>query len=154
MSSCRLSATTPYNSAGLASLMRGSLRLSPIIVVLFIFTMATLKSPLCTLCCVSMVFFYSFNFCLVYPKITARVTTSSLAVYGIYGSVGLVCEAIAGDPPISYSWTGPDGLSPGDTDGSITVTISTYGDYTCAATNDVGTRRVTLETVTDLFEGK
>ena len=102
---------------------------------------------------VCMVFFYGFNFCLVYPKITARVTTSSIAVYGIHGSVDLVCEATAGDPPISYSWTGPDGqaLSPGDTDGSITVTISTYGDYTCAATNGVGTRSVTLETGNDFL---
>ena len=62
------------------------------------------------------------------------------------GPVDLSCEAIAGDPPISYYWTGPDGwtLSPGDTDGSITVNISTYGNYTCAATNDIGTRRVNL----------
>ena len=67
---------------------------------------------------------------------------------GVQGPVDLVCEAIAGDPPISYSWTGPNGqtLSPGDTDGSITVTISTYGNYMCTATNDIGTRRVTLET--------
>ena len=81
----------------------------------------------------------------MYPNITAHVTPSSP---GVQGSVDLVCVAIAGDPPISYSWTGPNGwtLSPGDTDGSITVNISTYGNYTCEATNDIGTQRLTLKT--------
>ena len=58
-------------------------------------------------------------------------------------TVDLVCEATAGDLPISYSWTGPSGqdVSLSDTDGTISVTISAsgdYGTYTCAATNEIG----------------
>ena len=81
----------------------------------------------------------------MYPNVVARVTPS---YPGVQGPVDLLCEAIAEDPPISYSWTDPNGqtLSPGDTDGSITVNISTYGNYTCAATYDIGTWKVTLET--------
>ena len=80
----------------------------------------------------------------MYPNVVAHVSPS---YPGVQGPVYLLCEVIDGDSPISYSWTGPDGqtLFPGDTDGSITVNISTYGNYTCAATNDIGTRRVTLE---------
>ena len=82
---------------------------------------------------------------IVYPEITVHVTPSSPEVQG---PVELSCEAVAGDLPISYSWTDPNDqtLSPGDTDGTITVNISSYGTYTCTATNDIGTRRATLET--------
>ena len=55
-------------------------------------------------------------------------------------TVKLVCEATAGDVPISYSWTGPTGkeLTNGE---AISVTVSNredYGNYTCTATNVVG----------------
>ena len=67
-------------------------------------------------------------------------------------TVALVCEAMAGDLPISYSWTGPNGqeVSPGDTDGTISVTFSAsgdYGNYTCTATNEFGVDNATTEVI-------
>ena len=58
-------------------------------------------------------------------------------------TVDLVCEAIAGDGTISFSWTDPSGVdvSLGDTDGTISVLLSASGDYgiyTCTATNVFG----------------
>ena len=77
----------------------------------------------------------------VIPVVTARVSPSRPVIEG--STVDLVCEAPAGDLPISYSWTGPSGqdVSLADTDGTISVTISAsgdYGTYTCAATNEIG----------------
>ena len=62
-------------------------------------------------------------------------------------SVDLVCEATSGDPPISFSWTNPNGqaLSPGDTDGRVSFTLTIYGNYTCTATNQFGVDRSTVE---------
>ena len=60
--------------------------------------------------------------------VTARVSFSGPVIEG--STVGLVCEATAGDLPISYSWTGLSGqdVSLADTDGTISVNISA-GDY-------------------------
>ena len=66
-------------------------------------------------------------------------------------TVDLVCEATAGDLPISYSWTGPSGqdVSLADTDGTISVTISAsdYGTYTCAAMNEFGMGNASVEDI-------
>ena len=86
----------------------------------------------------------------VIPVVTARVSPSGPAIEG--STVDLVCEATAGDLPISYSWTSPSGqdVSLADTDGTISVTISAsgdYGTYTCAATNEFGMGNATFEVV-------
>ena len=62
-------------------------------------------------------------------------------------SVELFCEATSGNLPISYSWTDPSdqALSPGSTDGRISFTLYTYGNYTCRATNEFGVSRSTVE---------
>ena len=55
-------------------------------------------------------------------------------------AVNLVCEATAGDLPISYSWTGPNGEELSSI-GNVSVTLfapEDYGTYTCTATNQVG----------------
>ena len=67
-------------------------------------------------------------------------------------TVDLVCEAIAGDPPTSFSWTNPDGMEvfPSDTDGNISVTIANgdYGRYTCEGSNEFnGVGTVDVEVV-------
>ena len=67
-------------------------------------------------------------------------------------TVTLVCAAVSGDLPISYSWTGPDGqdVSLADTDGINLVTLSTsgyYGNYTCTASNEFGMATATLEVI-------
>lgn len=67
-------------------------------------------------------------------------------------TVNLVCEATAGDPPISYSWTGPNGqpVFPGDIDGTISVTFpaaSSFGTYTCSAANEFGFDRASIEVI-------
>ena len=64
-------------------------------------------------------------------------------------SVDLLCEAVSGDPPISYHWTDPNGqaLSPGgiSTDGRVSFTLASYGNYTCTADNKFGVDRSTVE---------
>ena len=67
-------------------------------------------------------------------------------------TVDLICQATTGYQPISYSWTDASGVAvfPEDTDGNITVTISTdgdYGTYTCTATNDFGMDTATVDVV-------
>ena len=62
------------------------------------------------------------------------------------------CEAMSGDLPISYSWTGPanQDVSLTDTDGTISVTPSAsrdYGNYTCTATNEFGMATTTVEVI-------
>ena len=82
--------------------------------------------------------------------VTGRVSPSGPVIEG--STVDLVCEATAGDLPISYSWTGPSGqdVSLADTDGTISVTISAsgdYGTYTCAATNEFGMGNASVEVI-------
>ena len=72
---------------------------------------------------------------------TSRVSPPGPVLLGT--TVDLVCEAVGGDPPISFSWTNGSGsaVSPGDSDGTISVTLSSTGDfgtYTCTATNEFG----------------
>ena len=72
---------------------------------------------------------------------TSRVSPPGPVLLGT--TVDLVCEATAGHTPISFSWTDSNGnaVSPGDTDGTISVTLSSagdYGNYTCTATNLLG----------------
>ena len=58
-------------------------------------------------------------------------------------AVNLVCEAMAGDVPISYSWTGPDGVAL-PTNATISVIFSAsedYEEYICTASNEVGLDR-------------
>ena len=67
-------------------------------------------------------------------------------------TVDLICQATTGRQPISYSWTDASGVAvfPEDTDGNITVTVSTdgdYGTYTCTATNDFGMDTATVDVV-------
>ena len=67
-------------------------------------------------------------------------------------TVDLVCQATTGRHPISYSWTDASGVAvfPDDTDGSITVLLSTsrdYGTYTCTAMNDFGMDTATVDIV-------
>ena len=86
----------------------------------------------------------------VIPVVTVRVSPSGPVIEG--STVDLVCEATAGDLPISYSWTGPSGqdVSLADTDGTISVTISAsgdYGTYTCAATNEFGMGNASVEVI-------
>ena len=73
--------------------------------------------------------------------LSAGVTPSGPIVNG--SMITLMCVAMTGDLPISFSWTGPAGqdVSLTDTDGTISVTLSAigdYGSYTCAATNVFG----------------
>ena len=77
----------------------------------------------------------------VAPSVTSRVSPPGPVLLGT--TVDLVCEATAGHTPISFSWTDSNGnaVSPGDTDGTISVTLSSagdYGTYTCTATNRFG----------------
>lgn len=75
----------------------------------------------------------------VIPEVITRVNPPDPVIVG--SIVSLVCEATAGDPPISYSWTGPTGEELSSV-GNISVTISAredYGTYTCTATNPSGT---------------
>lgn len=86
----------------------------------------------------------------VVPDVTSRVSPPGPVVEGT--TVSLVCEATAGDSPISYSWTGPNGhgVSPGDTDGTVPVRFSAsgdYGNYTCTAANEVGMDTAIVEVV-------
>ena len=80
---------------------------------------------------------------------SSRVTPPGPVVLG--STVDLVCEASAGDLPISFIWIGPNGIAvnPNDTDGTVSITLSggDYGMYTCTATNEFGidTAAVTVE---------
>ena len=78
---------------------------------------------------------------------SSRLSSPGPVVQGY--SVELLCEAIAGDLPISYSWIGPDGhiMLPADTDGNISLNINTFGSYTCSGTNAIGTDRESVEIV-------
>ncbi len=63
-----------------------------------------------------------------------------------------MCEATAGDLPISFSWRNGSGVavSPEDTDGTISVTLSSagdYGTYNCTATNDIGMGTAVVDVV-------
>ena len=80
-----------------------------------------------------------------YPDVATRLSPPGAVYEG--STINLLCEPISGDIPISYVWTDPNGqvLSPGDTDGNISVSISIYGNYTCTATSDVGMDTATLE---------
>lgn len=80
--------------------------------------------------------------CVVAPSVTSRVRPSDPVILGTM--VDLICEATAGSTPISFSWMNAAGssLSPNDTDGTVSVTISStedYGTYTCTASNGAGT---------------
>ena len=81
---------------------------------------------------------------------TAQLSPSAPVVLGT--TVDLVYQATTGRHPISYSWTDASGVAvfPEDTDGNITVLLSTsgdYGTYTCTATNDFGTDTATVDVV-------
>ncbi len=81
---------------------------------------------------------------------TSRVIPPGPVVLGTM--VDLVCEATAGDTPISFSWRDGGGMtvSLGDTDGTISVTFSSagdYGTYTCTATNDIGMGTATVDVI-------
>ena len=81
---------------------------------------------------------------------TAQLSPSGPVVLGT--TVDLVCQATTGRHPISYSWTDASGVAvfPDDTDGSVTVLLSTsrdYGTYTCTATNVVGRHTATVDVV-------
>lgn len=56
--------------------------------------------------------------------------------------VTLVCETMAGDPPISYSWTGPNGRN---TAGTISIGSREFGVYTCIASNAAGMASINVE---------
>ena len=88
--------------------------------------------------------------CAVIPSITARLDPPGPVVLGTM--VDLVCEATAGDTPISFSWRDGGGVAvfPGDTDGTISVTLSSagdYGTYTCTAVNDIGIDTATVDVI-------
>ena len=81
---------------------------------------------------------------------TAQLSPSGPVVLGT--TVDLMCQATTGHQPISYSWTDANGVAvfPDDTDGNITVLLSTsgdYGTYTCTATNDFGMGTATVDVV-------
>ena len=94
---------------------------------------------------------FIFPFCTVPPVgVTAQLSPSGPVVLGT--TVDLMCQATTGHETISYSWTDASGVTvfPDDTDGSITVLLSTsgnYGTYTCTATNDFGTDIATVDVV-------
>ncbi len=81
---------------------------------------------------------------------TARVSPPDPVVLGTM--VDLVCEATAGDTPILFSWRDGGGMavSPRDTDGTISVTFSSageYGTYTCTAMNLFGMGTATVDVI-------
>ena len=88
----------------------------------------------------------AFSF-IVPPTVLSRVTSHPQPSPIFNGtSVNLLCEAVSGDPPISYHWTDPEGqsLSP-DTDGRISFALTIYGTYTCTAINHFGVDRSPVE---------
>ena len=94
---------------------------------------------------------FIFPFCVVPPGgVTAQLSSSGPVMLGT--TVDLVCQATTGRQPISYNWTDAGGVAvfPDDTDGSITVLLSTsgdYGTYICTATNDFGMDTATVDVV-------
>ena len=63
-------------------------------------------------------------------------------------TVTLVCEATAGDLPISYSWIGPNGPLEDTANISVTLQASVdYGTYMCTATNEFGSGTANVEMV-------
>ena len=94
--------------------------------------------------------FIVFTVVTVIPNVTARASPPGPVVQGT--TVDLVCEAIGGDTPISFRWTNSGGVavSPEDTDGAISVTLSfagDYGTYICTATNAVGRETVDIDLI-------
>lgn len=84
----------------------------------------------------------------VVPNVTARVNPSGPVTVG--ATVELVCEAIAGDTPISFFWTDDSNstVSPSDADGNVSLTLSSagdYGRYTCTASSIIGSTIVHLD---------
>ena len=79
--------------------------------------------------------------------VTARVSPPGPVIEG--STVTLVCEATAGDLPISYSWTGPTNIPlGGDTPNlSITLQAGEYGIYMCSATNEFGSDTADVEAI-------
>ena len=81
---------------------------------------------------------------------TAQLSPSGPVVLGT--TVDLVCQATTGHQPISYSWTDTSGVAvfPDDTDGNISVLLSTsgdYGTYICTATNAIGMDTASVDVV-------
>ena len=80
---------------------------------------------------------------------SSRINPPGPVVLG--STVDLVCEASIGDPPINFTWTGPNvtAVNPTDTDGTISITLSSgdNGTYTCTATNAVGMNTAVVEVV-------
>ena len=79
---------------------------------------------------------------------SAEVVPSGFIAIGT--AVSLVCDAVMGDLPIFYSWTGPDGqnVSFANTNGTVLVMPTTsghYGIYTCTAQNEFGMAATTVE---------
>ena len=81
------------------------------------------------------------------PIVVSRVASHQSPSIIEGSSVNLWCEAISGDLPIAYSWTDPNGqaLSPADTDGIVSFTLSIYGNYTCSGSNLFGVDGSTVE---------
>ena len=90
-------------------------------------------------------------FCAVPPGgVTALLSPSGPVVLST--TADIVCQATTGRHPISYSWTDASSVAvfPDDTDGNITVTVSTsgdYGTYTCTATNAIRMDTATVDVV-------
>lgn len=61
-------------------------------------------------------------------------------------TVILLCAAISGDPPISYSWIDPLGNTV-SFDARLSIDISYFGNYTCRASNHVGITESAVELV-------
>ena len=80
---------------------------------------------------------------------SSRINPPGPVVLG--STVDLVCETSVGDLPIDFTWTDPNGVSvnPTDTDGTISITLSTgdNGTYTCTATNAVGMNTAVVDVV-------
>ena len=79
----------------------------------------------------------------VIPTLSARSIPPGPVIRGYSHTIIILCEATAGDLPISYSWSNSTGhiVPPGDTNGSIMVTVNDledYDDYICTATNEFG----------------
>ena len=81
----------------------------------------------------------------VAPEVTTRVNPPGSVIKG--STVNLVCEATAGDLPISYSWTNPYDITLLSNSNMGTVLINSlrdYGEYTCTANNQYGGDTSTL----------
>ena len=69
-------------------------------------------------------------------------------------SVGLMCTATTGDPPITYTWVlrGQENTSLNDdsTSGNFTLNITQvnqYGVYICITTNNLGTDAASMDII-------